>query len=201
VFDETKLSSAAGLIPVLELAEQAGLSGLLDEHVHFVDARVTSCAANATAKLTAIIAGMAAGADSIDDLDVIRAGGMRKVFGDVYAAATLGILLREFTFGHAAQLAVVLRRHLLALAERTSALDGIDAQAYVDIDSLLRPAYGHAKQGASFGHTKISGETVLRRGLSPLAVAVSTRPRPRGGGDPAARRTRRVLACGGEHDP
>jgi hypothetical protein len=32
-------------------------------------------------------------------------------------------------------------------------LPGIDRQAYVDIDSLLRPVYGHAKQGASFGHT------------------------------------------------
>jgi hypothetical protein len=49
VFDETKLSSAAGLVPVLELAERAGLSGLLDDHVHFVDGRVTSGAANATA--------------------------------------------------------------------------------------------------------------------------------------------------------
>jgi Transposase DDE domain group 1 len=53
-------------------------------------------------------------------------------------------------------------------------LDGIDEQAFIDIDSLLRPVYGHAKQGASFGHTKISGKTVLRRGLSPLAVTIST---------------------------
>jgi hypothetical protein len=34
--------------------------------------------------------------------------------------------------------------------------------------------YGHAKQGASFGHTKVSGKTVLRRGLSPLAVTIAT---------------------------
>jgi hypothetical protein len=44
----------------------------------------------------------------------------------------------------------------------------------IDIDSLLRPVYGHAKQGASFGHTKISGRQVLRRGLSPLATTIST---------------------------
>ena len=43
---------------------------------------------------------MAAGADSIDDLDVIRAGGMTKLFGGVYAAATLGIFLREVTHGY-----------------------------------------------------------------------------------------------------
>ena len=29
--------------------------------------------------------------------------------------------------------------------------------------------YGHAKQGASFGHTKIAGKQVLRKGLSPFA--------------------------------
>jgi hypothetical protein len=161
-------------VPVLELAEQAGLSDLLDEHVRFGCERVKAGAANATAKLTAIVAGMAAGADNIDDLDVVRVGGMKQVFTGVYAAATLGILLREFTFGHAGQLAVVLRGHLLGLAERTGVLDGITTQAYVDIDSLLRPVYGHAKQGASFGHTKIAGKTVLRRGLSPLATTIAT---------------------------
>jgi hypothetical protein len=45
----------------------------------------------------------------------------------------------------------------------------------VDIDSLLRPVYGQAKQGASFGHTKIAGRQLLRRGLSPLATTISTR--------------------------
>ena len=44
----------------------------------------------------------------------------------------------------------------------------------MDIDSLLRPVYGHSKQGASFGHTKIAGRQVLRRGLSPLATTIST---------------------------
>jgi hypothetical protein len=75
VFDEDNLVSHAGLVPVLELAEQAGLSRLLDEHVRFSCERIKSGAANPTPKLTSIIAGMAAGADSIDDLDVIRSGG------------------------------------------------------------------------------------------------------------------------------
>jgi hypothetical protein len=175
VFDEENLVSHAGLVPVLELAEQAGLSDLLDEHVHFADERVKSGAANPTPKLTSIIAGMAAGADSIADLDVIRSGGMKKLFAGVYAAATLGIFLREFTHGHAGQLAAVLRRHLIGLAATTKVLDGIGERAFVDIDSLLRPVYGHAKQGASFGHTKIAGKTILRRGLSPLAVTICTR--------------------------
>lgn len=45
----------------------------------------------------------------------------------------------------------------------------------MDIDSLLRPVFGHAKQGAGFGHTKIAGKRVLRRGLSPLVTTISTR--------------------------
>ena len=44
----------------------------------------------------------------------------------------------------------------------------------LDIDSLLRPVYGHAKQGASYGHTKIAGKQVLRKGLSPLVTTLST---------------------------
>ena len=174
VFDEDNLVSHAGLVPVLELAEQAGLSRLLGEHVRFVDERIRSGAANPVPKLTAIIAGMAAGADSIDDLDLVRAGGSARLFDGVYAAATLGIFLREFTHGHTRQLSAVLRRHLVALAARTPLLPGIGQRCFLDIDSLLRPVYGHAKQGASFGHTKISGKTVLRRGLSPLAVSMCT---------------------------
>jgi hypothetical protein len=157
------------------LAEQAGLSELLDERVGFVNERIKSGAANPVPKLTSIIAGMAAGADSIDDLDRIRSGGMKRVFGGVYASATLGIFLREFTHGHTRQLSSVLRKHLVALSQRTTVLDGISEQAFIDIDSLLRPVYGHAKEGASFGHTKIAGRSILRRGLSPLAVTLSTR--------------------------
>jgi hypothetical protein len=174
VFDEDNLVSHAGLVPLLELAERTGLSQLLDEHVRFACERIKSGAANATAKLTSIIAGMAAGADSIDDLDTIRSGGMKKVFGGVYANATLGIFLREFTHGHTRQLSTVLRTHLVALAAQTPVLAGIRDRAFIDIDSLLRPVYGHAKQGASFGHTKIAGKTILRRGLSPLAVTICT---------------------------
>lgn len=44
----------------------------------------------------------------------------------------------------------------------------------MDIDSLLRPVFGRAKQGASFGHSKIAGRQVLRKGLSPLATTLST---------------------------
>jgi hypothetical protein len=173
-FDEDNLVSDAGLVPLLGLAEQTRLPQIIAEKVSIKTPRVKSGAANPVPKLLGVIAGMCTGADSIEDLDVLRAGGMPILFDGVYAPSTLGVLLREFSFGHARQLESVLREHLVALAERTELLAGIDEQAFIDIDSLLRPVYGHAKQGASYGHTKIAGKQVLRKGLSPLATTIST---------------------------
>ena len=68
----------------------------------------------------------------------------------------------------------MLREHLGALCERADLLPGAGVRAFIDIDSLLRPVYGQAKQGASYGHTKIAGKQVLRKGLSPLATTIST---------------------------
>src|SRR4029077_2994353 len=68
----------------------------------------------------------------------------------------------------------VLAEHLAGLCEQVSLLPGSDVRAFVDIDSLVRPVYGHAKQGASYGHTKIAGKQVLRKGLSPLVTTLST---------------------------
>ena len=166
--------SLAGLAPVMGLAERAGLSELIEQRVRFTATRVKSAGVNPAGKLTSIVAGMACGADSIEDLDVIRSGGMPRLFGGVYACATVGQLLREFSHGHALQLASVARAHLVNLVRETTLLPGIEDRVLVDIDSLLRPVYGHAKQGASFGHTKIAGKQVLRRGLSPLATTIST---------------------------
>ena len=174
VFDEPNLVSAAGLVPVMELAEQTGLSRLIGEHVDLPSTRVKSGAVNPAGKLTTIIGGMICGADSIDDVDVLRAGGTPRVFDEVYAPSTLGIFLREFTFGHANQLAAVAREHLAALADRTALLPGIEQRAFLDIDSLLRPVYGHHKQGASFGHAKIASRALLRLGLSPQITTLST---------------------------
>jgi len=99
---------------------------------------------------------------------------MKTLFGGVYAPSTIGTLLREFSFGHARQLESVLRHHLSALCDGVDLLPGGDVRAFIDIDSLLRPVYGYAKQGASYGHTKIAGKQVLRKGLSPLAATIST---------------------------
>ena len=53
---------------------------------------------------------MVAGADSIDDMDRLRHGGMGRLFTGVRAPSTLGTFLRIFTFGHVSQLDTSPRR-------------------------------------------------------------------------------------------
>ena len=158
----------------MTVAAQTGLPQLLADKICIYAPRIKSGSANPAPKLATLIAGMCAGADSIDDVDLVRSGGMKTLFEQVYAPSTIGTLLREFTFGHARQLESVLRHHLGALCRRVELLPGSDLRAFVDIDSLLRPVYGHAKQGASYGHTKIAGKQILRKGLSPLITTIST---------------------------
>jgi hypothetical protein len=169
-FDDPNLVSCAGLVPVMRLAEQVDLAGLVATRVR----ADLSTGANPGGKAAAIVAGMAAGADSIDDLDLLRHGGMSGLFGSVYAPSTLGSFLRFFTWGHALQLEAAARDLLAALAARTPLLPGAQTLAYVDVDSLLRRVYGPAKQGATFGHAKVGGYNVRLRGLSPLVAAIST---------------------------
>ncbi|GAB88358.1 IS1380 family transposase [Gordonia rhizosphera] len=174
-FDEDSLVSYAGLVPVLALAGETGLDRLLAEKVKFTCERIKSGAANPAPKLMTVIAGMCAGADSIDDLNMLRAGGMPMLFDQLYAPSTMGTLLREFTFGHTKQLESVLTNHLSSLVGRVPhLLAGGEQRTVIDIDSLLRPVYGHAKQGASYGHTKVGGRQVLRKGLAPLVTTIST---------------------------
>ena len=98
-FDEDNLVSYAGLVPLLGLGEQTRLPEIIAEKVSIKTSRIRSGAANPVGKLLGVIAGMCAGADSIDDLDVLRAGGMPILFDKVYAPSTLGTLLREFANG------------------------------------------------------------------------------------------------------
>ena len=58
-------------------------------------------------RCASIVAGMLTGADSIDDLDVLREGAVGKVLPGVKAPSTLGTFLRAFTFGHVRQLGAV----------------------------------------------------------------------------------------------
>ena len=99
VFDDPNLIASAGLVPVMRLADRAGLHELLQE-------RLGVPSANACVKAACVVAGMLAGADSIDDLDVLRHGGMGELFGGIRAPSTLGSFLRGFDWGNVRQLEV-----------------------------------------------------------------------------------------------
>src|SRR6266487_847434 len=116
--DDPNLVSCAGLEPVMRLAASCDLPGIVAEKVHLP----TSIGSNPAGKISAIVAGMVAGADSIDDLNVVRHGGMRSVFAGVYAPSTLGSFLREFSHGHVRQVQSAGRELLVRLAARTPVL-------------------------------------------------------------------------------
>ena len=219
-FDDPNLVSAAGLVPAMALAQRAGLADLADEHLSVP----TDKGANAGLKVASLVAGMVAGADSIDDMALLRHGGMGRVFARAYAPSTLGSFLRAFTFGHVRQLDAVASRFLFALtrlvgfappapdctqgADDTAGVGG--GFAFVDVDDTIIEVHGHAKQGAGFGYTRVRGlnaliATVTTPGAAPLVVAQRLRKgacgSPRGAqrlvGD-AVKQTRRLL---GEHAP
>ena len=100
VFDDPNLVSHGGLVPVMALAERAGLPGLLAEHVR----PGGECGVNAPLKVCCLVAGMAAGADSVDDMGLLRHGAMGTLFGGVRAPSTLGSHLRSYTWGNVLQL-------------------------------------------------------------------------------------------------
>ncbi len=191
VFDDPNLVSCAGLVPVLRLAERAGL------HEHLQD-RLTLTgpgAANAAAKATSLVAGMVLGADSIDDMDVLRHGAMRRLFTGVRAPSTLGTFLRTFTFGHVRQLDAVAARVLTGLARQAPLLPGADQITYLDIDDTVKRTYGYAKQGAGYGYSGVKGLNALLATLStPLAAPIIAGCRLRKGSTNSARGASRLLA-------
>jgi hypothetical protein len=166
-FDEPNLVADAGLVPVVALAERVGLPDLVTEHVTLTGA-ANSAGANPAAKVMSLLAGMVAGADSIEDVDRLRYAGNAVVFDEIRAPSTLGTFLRAFTHGHVQQLNVVLRQTLVRLTGRAPLLPGADEVVFVDLDSTHRQVYGYAKQGAAVGRLKGT------RTLHPLIATAST---------------------------
>jgi len=169
-FDDPNLVSHAGLVPVMALAQRAGLPDLAAGHVR----PAGECGVNAHLKVPCLVAGMAAGADSIDDMGLLRHGAMPALFGGIRAPSALGSHLRCYTWGNVAQLEKAGREFLTELCREAPLLPGADTLAFIDIDSMQKRVYGHNKQGAKFGHTKIQGKSLLVRGLNALAATIST---------------------------
>ena len=176
VFDEPNLVSHAGLVPAMVLANRAGLIELADRQLSVAGGPGHA----AGLKVSALVAGMVAGADSIADMAVLRHGGMDRLFSGVRAPTTLGTFLRSLKFGHVRQLDAVAARFLTGLTGQVDLIDPAAAITYVDIDDTIRRTYGYAKQGAGYGYSGVKGlnallGTVSSAGRAPVIVATRLR--------------------------
>ena len=196
-FDDSNLVSAGGRVPVMALADRAGLRDLADEHLTVP----TDKGANAGLKIASLVAGMVAGADSIDDMALLRHGGMSQLFLKTYAPSTLGSFLRSFTFGHVRQLDAVASRFLIAIAGLTPLLGAattVDSDkveyALLDVDETIIEVHGYAKQGAGFGYTKVRGLNALLATLAtPTTAPVIVAQRLRKGSAGSPRGAKRLV--------
>jgi hypothetical protein len=153
-FDEQRLVSDAGLLLAATLADRLGIEDLVNDSVWL--GYGTPGAALPGRKVMSLVHGMLAGADSIDDMNVLRAGSTGLILGhQVMAPSTLGTFLRAFTFGHVRQLDRVLDV-ALARAWATGVGPG-DGPLVIDIDSFVGEVYGDLKHGASYGYTRRLG--------------------------------------------
>jgi len=193
-FDDPNLLGVAGLVPVVALAERAGLPQLIGGQVSVSG----SAGSNAAVKVTALVAGMVAGADSIADLDLLRHGAMGRVFTGLRAPTTLGTHLRAYRFGHVRQLDAVAARLLGNLADLVPGLlAGGDQVAYLDVDDTIRQTHGYAKQGAAYGYSRVKGLNAQLAVLStPLAAPVIAGTRLRRGNVASAHGAARLIGDG-----
>ena len=153
-FDEQRLVSDAGLLLTGSLAERLDVEQLVNDSV-WLDSRAPGAALPGR-KVMSLVHGMLAGADSIDDMNVLRAGSTELVLGHtVMAPSTLGTFLRAFTFGHVRQLDHVLDESICR-AWAAGAGPGSE-RLVIDIDSFVGEVHGYQKQGASYGYTKKLG--------------------------------------------
>ena len=191
-FDDPNLVSAAGLVPVLALAQRSGLLSLADEHLSVP----TDKGANAGRKVGSLVAGMVAGADSIADMAILRHGALGTLFDRPYAPSTLGSFLRQFRFGHVRQLDAVASRLLSGLAEQTPVLAGIDTgPVMIDIDDSIIEVHGHSKQGSGYGYSGVRGlNSLITTVTTTTAAPVITGQRLRKGSCGSARGAARMIA-------
>lgn len=181
-FDEDNLVPNAGLVVPAALAQKLGVAELVDEHVKLPAEAVGR--ANCGSKAMTVIGAMLAGADSIDDVDVLRAGAAEELFDQVRAPSTIGTWLRGFIWATVRMLDKVSRR-VLARAWAAGLGPELDADLTVDFDSTICRVFGTAKQGAKFGYTHV-------RGYHPLLASCAQtdevlHARMRGGNAGAAR--------------
>lgn len=182
-FDEDNLVPNAGLVAPAVLAQQLGLSELIDRRVRLDRSRTG--AANSGAKALTVLGAMLAGGDSIEDVDVLRAGAAGVLFDDVRAPSTVGTWLRAFKWSNVRELDAVCRQTMAAAWSAGLGPADLTAPLTIDVDSTICRSYGTKKQGCRFGYTKVRGYHPLLATLSQTGEVVHARMR--GGNAGAAR--------------
>ena len=130
-FDEPNLVSHGGLLTAAVLTERIGLWALVAGALTVPG----PTGVNSAAKTATVLAGMLSGADSIDDLDVLRAGGTPALFDDLRAPSTIGSWLRAFTHGNVGQLDAVSRQVRCRLWAAGAGPHRLDERLFIDVDS------------------------------------------------------------------
>ena len=158
MFDEQRLVSDAGLLltATLDESEGGGRVELVNESV-WLGYRVPGAALPGR-KVMSLVHGMLAGADSIDDMNVLRAGSTGLVLGHrVMAPSTCwnvsaGVHVRSTSASSTYVLDIAIARAWGRgrRPQRAAAL-------VIDIDSFIGEVHGEHKQGASYGYTRQLG--------------------------------------------
>lgn len=173
-FDEDNLVANAGLQAPAALAQKLGLAESIDERVKLPQGAVGR--ANCGTKALTVIGAMLAGGDSIDDVDVLRAGAGPEVFDRIRAPSTIGTWLRSFNWASVRQLDAV-SRTALGRAWQAGLGPDLDADLTIDLDSTICQTYGTKKQGAKFGYTKVRGYHPLLATLADTDEVLHSRMR------------------------
>jgi hypothetical protein len=167
-FDDDHAVANAGLILPATLLAHLGLEAAADA--------IVSKGYRPGRKVATVVHGILAGAECIDDLDVLRAGVTERILsGKVMAPSTIGTWLRSFTFGHVRQLDK-LTEVMLTRAWAAGAGPGA-APMTIDIDSTICEVHGYAKQGAAYGYTRQLGYHPLLATRADTGEVLHTRMR------------------------
>jgi hypothetical protein len=187
-FDDPNLVSHGGLLQAASLWQRLGMPGVVRRGLRLPG----SVGANSDAKVATVVLGMLAGADSIDDLGVLRAGATGRLLGAAKAPSTIGTWLRSFTYGHLRQLDAIARQLLLVCWTAGAGPHRLDELLHLDLDSTIVETHGLAKEGAFFGYTGV-------RGHHPLIARVSEPGQPGWIAHTRFRRGNAAAGRGGAH--
>lgn len=136
-FDEDNLVLNAGLQVPAGLAQKLGVAEFVDERVKLP--KGVAGRANCGTKAMTVIGAMRAGGDSIEDVDILRAGAAPELFDQIRAPSTIGTWLRAFNWAAVRMLDAV-SRGVLARAWQAGLGPELDDDLTINLDSRDQPS-------------------------------------------------------------